>query len=149
MRRNLILSVSMSVLAVIGLTVLLSAASGDTRVVDAAMRGDREAVRSLIKQAADVNAAQGDGMTALHWAALNGDAELSQLLLYAGANLRAATRIGGYTPLFMAAKNGASNVVDVLLKAGADAKVKGIDGLTPLMVASMAGDRESARLLLE
>jgi ankyrin repeat protein len=149
LRRNVILGFTAGLLAVICVAALILAGSDDTRVANAAMKGDKEAVRSLLKQAADVNAAQGDGMTALHWAALNGDSELAQLLLYAGANIRATTRIGGYTPLFMAAKNGNANVVDLLLKANADPKVKGIDGLTPLMVASMAGDRETVRLLLD
>ena len=49
----------------------------------------RTAVRALLKQGVDVNAAQGDGMTALHWAARQGDVELAQMLLYAGANVRA------------------------------------------------------------
>ena len=53
-----------------------------------------------------MNAAQGDGMTALHWAAMNGDAEMAQMLVYAGANVKATTRIGGYTPLFLAARQG-------------------------------------------
>src|SRR5215471_14221363 len=149
LRRNVILGFTMSLIAVIGIAAYIHAGGEDTRVANAAMKGNKEEVRALLKQAADVNAAQGDGMTALHWAALNGDAELAQLLLYAGANTRATTRIGGYTPLFMAAKNGAVAVADVLLKAGADAKVKGIDGLTPLMVASMSGDRETVRLLLD
>ena len=70
------------------------------------MQGDKDAVRALLKQAADVNAAQGDGMTALHWAAMKDDAELAQMLLYAGANLKATTRIGGYTPLILAAQDG-------------------------------------------
>ena len=74
-------------------------------VADAAMRGDAR-VRTLLKQGADVNAAQGDGMTALHWAARNGDAELAQMLLYAGANVKATTRLGGYTPLLMASRAG-------------------------------------------
>jgi ankyrin repeat protein len=91
----------------------------------------------------------GDGTTALHWAGQNGDAELAQLLLYAGANVRAATRIGGYTPLFMAAKRGSPETVDVLLKGGADPNLKAIDGLTPLMLAAMSGSRDTVRLLIE
>ena len=59
---------------------------------------------TLLKQGVDVNAAQGDGMTALHWAAERGDAELADLLVYAGANIGAVTRIGLYTPLHLAAK---------------------------------------------
>ena len=55
------------------------------------MRGDRDGVRSLLKQGADVNASEPDGMTALHWAADRGDAELAGMLLYAGANPNAMT----------------------------------------------------------
>ena len=84
------------------LGVLLSASPNDARVADAAMAGDREAVRALLKQGADVNAAQGDGTTPLHWAARRGDVELAQMLIYAGANVRATTRLGGWTPLLMA-----------------------------------------------
>ncbi len=54
-------------LALVG---LLGAAPPSTPVADAAMRGDANAVKSLLEQGADVNAPQGDGMTALHWAAL-------------------------------------------------------------------------------
>src|SRR5262249_43505972 len=69
----------------------------DTSIADAEMRGDTAAVRALIKQGADVNAAQGDGMTALHWAADHGDVEQTRMLIYAGARLEAATRNGNYT----------------------------------------------------
>jgi len=79
-------------LVIVGLSALLSAAA-TAPVADAAMNGDKAAVRSLLKSAADVNAAQGDGMTALHWAAINGDAELAQMLVLAGANVRATTRL--------------------------------------------------------
>ena len=65
-------------------------------VADAAKARDAAAVKALLKNGADVNAAQGDGMTALHWAASNGDAALTQMLLSAGANIRATTRLGGY-----------------------------------------------------
>src|SRR6516162_7104674 len=111
--------------------VLVTASADDTRVANAAMKGDKDAVRSLIKQAADVNAARGDGMTALHWAAINNDPDMTRILLFAGANVRATTRISAYAPLFMAAKTGAPAVIDLLLKAGADPNAKGTDGLTP------------------
>ncbi len=141
--------ISITLFGVLCMTAIFVAASGDTRVADAAMKKDKEAVRSLIRQAVDVNDAQGDGMTALHWAALNGDPETAQMLIHAGANLKASTRLGAYTPLFMAAKNGNAAIVDALLKAGADAKTAGSTGLTALMMGAMSGDSETVRLLLE
>src|SRR5215813_5376601 len=103
LRRTLI--ASGLALATLSLTVLLNADGGST-VADAAQAGDKAGVRTLLKQAADVNAAQGDGMTALHWAAMRNDPDLAQTLLYASANVKATTRIGGYTPLILAAQQG-------------------------------------------
>src|ERR1700730_12851035 len=105
-------------------------------VADAAMRGNKDEVRELLKQAADVNAAQGDGMTALHWAAMNFDADLVQTLLYAGANVKATQRIGAYTPLILAARPGNAAAVDPLLRAGADVNGPPSNGTTPLMLAA-------------
>ncbi|MEW5916722.1 MAG: ankyrin repeat domain-containing protein, partial [Gemmatimonadota bacterium] len=79
--------------------VLMAAAPPDAPVADAAMRRDAAAVKQLLKQGADVNASQGDGMTALHWAARHGDADLVRMLVYAGARKEATTRNGSYTPL--------------------------------------------------
>jgi ankyrin repeat protein len=118
-------------------------------VADAAMQGNKEGVRALLKQAADVNGAQGDGMTALHWAAMKDDADLAQLLLYAGANVRATTRIGAYTPLVLAARQGSATVMAPLLKAGADANAPTSNGTTPLMLASASGSVDAVRLLLD
>src|SRR5262245_49563719 len=75
-------------------------------VADAAQRGDTDAVRTLLKEGADVNAAQGDGMTALHWSALNGDLKTMNVLLYAGATTEVLTRVGAYTPLHLASSRG-------------------------------------------
>ena len=118
-------------------------------VLEAAMQGNRDAVRALLKQGADVNAAQGDGMTALHWAARNGDAELAQMLVYAGANLKATTRMGGYTPLVVAAEHGHAPVIAALLAAGADPKGAIQNQATPLMFAAASGDSRAVTMLVE
>ena len=118
-------------------------------VADAAMAGNRDAVRSLLKQAADVNAAQGDGMTALHWAAMKNDADLVQTLLFAGANVRATTRIGSYTPLILAAKSGSGAVVAPLLKSGADANSQTSNGTTALMLAAASGNTDAVTMLID
>jgi len=113
------------------------------------MAKDREAVKALLKSGADVNAAQGDGMTALHWAARNGDAELAQMLLYAGANVKATTRLAGYTPLLMAADHGHANVIALLLTGGADPKAANALGTTPLMLAAASGNPQAVTTLVE
>ena len=124
-------------------------ASSVLTVADAAMSNDSDTVRSLLIEGADVNEAQGDGMTALHWAALNDDAELAEMLFYAGANMNAATRLGGYTPLFLAAKSGSAPIVKKILENGADANVVASTGTTPLMLASSSGSVEVIDLLLD
>ena len=83
------------VIGAMAVVMTLAAASPpESPVADAAMRGDTEAARTLLRGGADVNAAQGDGMTALHWAAERADAEMAEMLLYAGARVGAVTRIG-------------------------------------------------------
>src|SRR5687767_2566478 len=124
-------------------------AAGPAPVADAAMKRDREAVRALLKNGDDVNAAQGDGMTALHWAARNGDLELTQMLLYAGANVKATTRLGGYTPLLMAADQGHAGVIAALVAGGADVKASNALGTTPLMLAAASGNPQAVTILVE
>jgi ankyrin repeat protein len=129
------------------LSVLLGAAEGT--IVSAAAVGDLAAVKALLKDGADVNATQGDGLTALHWAARRGDAELANTLIVAGANVKVTTRLTGYTPLHLASERGASAVVQALVKAGADANAVTLTGATPLMFASAAGDVASVKALLD
>ena len=119
-------------------------------VADAAERGDVATVKSLLKDGADVNAAQGDGMSALHWAADRGNAELAELLIFAGANLSAQTRIGQYTALHLAAKTGSAGVTKVLLKAGADVNVRSTNSsVTPLHLAASSGSAETVNVLID
>jgi ankyrin repeat protein len=124
------------------------ATAADLRIADAAMHEDRDAIRSLIKQKADVNAAQGDGMTALHWVAFHDDLESAKLLLAAGANVKAATRDGAITPLFIACNNGNAAMIEALIKAGADAKSATAEGATALMKAAVSGSAAAIDVLI-
>ncbi|MFN8059691.1 MAG: ankyrin repeat domain-containing protein [Vicinamibacterales bacterium] len=133
----------------VGTTGLLHAASGTSSVVEAAMARDVAAVRSLLRQGGDVNAAQGDGMTALHWAAMHGQLELARMLLSAGANHRATTRLGGYTPLHLASQSGQASVVQALLEGGAAVNVLTQTGATALMFAARSGSVDVTTLLLD
>src|SRR5260221_4040427 len=94
--------------------------AGKSDVADAAMRGDRTALRALLQQKTDVNAPQVDGATALHWAIYRDDLEMADLLIRAGANIKAVNR-EGVTPLAMASLYGNAGMIARLLKAGADA----------------------------
>jgi ankyrin repeat protein len=117
-------------------------------VADAAMQGDMAKVRTLLAQQSDVNVAQGDGMTALHWAADRGDVAMTALLLRSGAKLTGTTRNGGYTPLHVAARAGHGAVVQALLAAGADVKTLTATGATAMHLAASAGDAVSVNALL-
>ncbi|MEO7156938.1 MAG: ankyrin repeat domain-containing protein, partial [Vicinamibacterales bacterium] len=141
-------NVAVGLVMALALSALMVAA-GTAPVADASMAKDREAVKTLLKNGADVNAAQGDGMTALHWAARNGDAELTQMLLFAGANVKATTRLGGYTPLMMAAEQGHATVIASLLSGGSDSKAANSLGTTPLMLAAAAGNPQAITTLAE
>ncbi len=117
-------------------------------VADAAMRGDVAAVRALVRKGNNVNVAQGDGMTALHWAAMRGDSTLAQVLLQARASVLATTRIGAFTPLHIAAQNASASVARALLRAKANARAVNGDGVSVLHFAAMGGDTAIVAALL-
>ena len=144
---------------VIGAVLLLAAASGAPRlhavrdaespVADAAMRGDGSRIRALLRDGADVNAPQGDGMTALHWTALNGDLDTVNVLLYAGAATEPLTRVGRYTPLHLASSRGHAAVVSRLLEAGSKPGATTETGVQPLHLSAQAGNPDAVKALLE
>ena len=132
--------VSLSVAAPLaGSAALPSSAVSDSPIIEAARRGDAEAVRSLLDGGADVNTAQGDGMTALHWAAERGHAAVADVLLSAAADVAAKTRIGNHTPLHVASRGGHVAIVARLLEAGGDPDALTTNsGVTPLHLAAAA-----------
>jgi len=117
-------------------------------VADAAMNGEAAAVRALIAQKADVNAARSDGATAIQWAAYRDDLGMADVLIAAGANVQLANREGA-TPMYLAAQHGSAPMMAKLLQAGADANAFGPGGETPLMLAARAGNLDAIRLLLD
>ena len=124
-------------------------AAVDAPVADAAMRQDVEAVRGLIAREADPDAAHGDGMTALHWAAQHGDVEIIALLTGAGADVAGRTRLGGHTPLHVASRRARAAAVRALLAAGADAGAVTSTGATALHFAAGSGSAAAVSALLD
>jgi ankyrin repeat protein len=127
---------------------LLSRVCAQAPLTDAAQQGDQAMVRQLLQHKANVNAAQPDGMTALHWAATRDDVPLAKMLLAAGAQTSPKTRLGELTPLFIASKRGSAPMIEALLKAGVNANATDSTGATPLMLASAAGSAEAVEMLL-
>lgn len=136
-----------SVVALFASVVGLRAAGSDAVVADAAEKMDRAAIRTLLRQHANVNAPQVDGMTALHWATYQDDVETADLLIRAGANAKAANRYG-VTPLSLACTNGNGALVELLLKSGADPNAALPGGETPLMTAARVGSLAAVKSLL-
>ena len=142
-----------AVLLVAGLGVAgvnLGAAGNDAPLADAVQRGDKAAMLSLLEEQADVNAAQGDGATALHWAVYVNDAETTALLIRAGAKVDAPNNYG-VTPLGLASRNGHAAIIEQLVKAGVDPNdpLQAVNaGETPLMLAARSGQVDAVKMLL-
>jgi ankyrin repeat protein len=116
-------------------------------LADAAEHRNSALVRELLAKGADVNAPQVDGMTALHWAVNNDDAEMAGLLVRSRANVNATNRYG-VPPLSTACTNGNAALVRLLLDAGANANASLPGGETVLMTAARVGSLEAIKALL-
>ena len=138
--------------ALVGLPLLvlltMTGSPAEAPVADAAQVGDVESVRRLLSEGQDVDGAQGDGMTGLHWAALRGDVALAEVLIQAGAELNPVTRIGSHTPLHAASRAGQGEVVEVLVRAGADVRARTDSEVTPLHLAASSGSERAVRALV-
>ena len=134
-----------SALLSVGLAAQEGSSAADERLLAAARDGQVDVVRALLHEGADVNAARGDGFSALHFAAERGDAALVGMLIDAGAAVGAGTRIGSYTPLHVAARGGHGAVVARLLGAGANPDAATTSsGVTALHLAAGAVDGAAA-----
>lgn len=145
------LSMQIKRLSAIGLTMWLATSvlvAADSRLADAAEKSDRASIRTLLKQRADVNATQADGMTALHWTAYLDDLETTKALIVAKASVTVTNRYG-VTPLSLACQNGSASMVELLLEHGADPNTALRGGETVLMTAARAGKPGPVSALLK
>jgi uncharacterized protein len=143
---RIILRLGRSIVALLAMTSLASAAT-DLRLLDAAQRGDTEAVRRLLKEGVPVNASRPDGFTALHWAVQSEKADIAGVLIRGGAAVSAADNYG-VTPLLLACTNGSVPMVDLLLEAGANPNAAQAYGETVLMTCARTGALDAVKALL-
>jgi ankyrin repeat protein len=120
---------------------------GDSSLTDAIKNSDRAAIKALLAKHVDVNTAEADGTTPLHWAAEKEDLETVKLLLKSGADAKATNRYG-ITPLTLSCQNGNGPIVKVLLGAGADPNTRQWGGESVLMIAARTGKVEPVEALL-
>ena len=132
---------------VLWLAVAGTAAAADNSLAGLIQGGQRDAALKMITSGADVNKAQGDGTTPLHWAVYKIDAELTRALLARGAKPNVVNKYGS-SPLAEAVKVADARLVGMLLDAGSDANVPNQEGQTALMLAARAGSLDVANLLV-
>ena len=124
-----------------------AAGAGPVRLIEAVKAADKAAIQALLRERVDVNAAEPDGATALHWAARTNDLQTAEMLIRAGANVKAANRYG-VTPLYLACTSGNAAMIEILLKAGADPNTALPEGETALMTAARSGNVDAVNALL-
>ena len=143
-------SLALACLLALSANAVLAAGPADLRLIQAVRNRDADAVRALLKPrppTVDVNAAPGDGATALHWAAHRDDLTIADLLIRAGARVNAANDVGA-TPLHLACINRSAAMVERLLAAHADANAALLNGETVLMTCARAGGAAAVKALL-
>ena len=146
-RRSVIGAVAACSLAMAAASSATAVAKAHPELIQAVKAGDHATVRALLERGADATAPQGDGATALHWAAHRDDAESARLLIGAGGRASAADD-HGVTPLSLACLNGSAAMVELLLESGADPNAARSTGETPIMTAARVGNVDVVRMLL-
>jgi ankyrin repeat protein len=131
---------------VVAFTVTLAGAD-EPQLIETVKSGNVDAVRALLKERVDVNARQGDGATALHWAVHRNDGSVVDLLLRAGATPDLADDTGA-TPLYLACVNRSGPMVERLLQARANPNAALVSGETVLMTCARTGEATGVRALL-
>ena len=146
--------------------------SGETALMTAARTGSVGAVTTLLAYGADANALEtSEGQTALMWAVSQRHPEVVRVLIEAGADVHARSRVrtvasaqsprtgeaegvsavdeGGFTPILFAARQGDLASARLLRAAGADVNDTAPAGTSVLVVAAHSGHGPLAAWLLD
>jgi ankyrin len=127
---------------------MAAAEPADSSLITAIKTGNRAAALAMLQQRIDVNAAEANGTTALHYAAYREDVDLVDRLLKAGAKASVVNDFNS-TPMSEAATAGNAAIIKLLLEAGVDANSLNHEGQTALMAVARTGNVDAARLLLD
>ena len=118
---------------------------GDTALMMASLRGDREIGRMLIEfGGAEV---KHSGWAPIHYAAFQDKPDMIRYLIAKGAD-KDARAPNGYTALMMAARSGHTDAGKALLYEDVDINVRSPDGATALRIARQRKHTEFAELLV-
>lgn len=112
------------------------APNGDTALMVAAYKKEKEIVAGLLEKGAEPNR---PGWTALHYAAASGSLDIVRMLLEKSAYIDASAP-NRTTPLMMAAGAGQTAVIKLLIEEGADQSIQNDAGLTARDFAAKFAD---------
>jgi len=110
---------------------------------------DEEKIRTLISQGGDVNIRNSKGLSPLHQTAIQGNVDLTRLLLEHGADADSQETGSSYTPLHYAAEIGQVALCEQLIRYGADPDALNAEHNTPLHLSILRGHPGVVSLLLK
>jgi ankyrin repeat protein len=118
---------------------------GDSALMLASLRGDREIARMLIELGgAEV---KHSGWAPIHYAAFYDKPEMIRYLIAKGAD-KDALAPNGYTPLMLSARSGHTDAARALLQEDVDINLRNPDGQTALKIARQRKHGEVAELIV-
>ncbi|KAK7062941.1 hypothetical protein SK128_003697 [Halocaridina rubra] len=120
----------------------------DTALHNAVHAAKPECVQFLLEEGANPNPTLLYSETSLHIATYEGLLDIVDILLNAGADVKASRGATKMTALHIAASEGYSSIAHQLLKAGANPNQENLKGQTPLHLAAKAQSYDTVQVLL-